>query len=73
MIAEIKKRDAVIEEITRALEEEKRSSAEKNMVIDLLERHLMIYENVHSPPFHGSVPAQQKKTRSANGPNRHDR
>ena len=32
---------------------------------DSLKRRLRIYENPHSPPSHGSVPAQQKKARSA--------
>ena len=55
----------MIEQLAHALEEEKRSGAEKDMAIDLLKRRLMIYENAHSPPSHGSVPAQQKKARSA--------
>ena len=67
MIAEIKKRDSVIEELARTLEEGKKTTAELIMEIDMLRKRLMIYENAHSPPSHGSVPAQQKKTRSAKG------
>ena len=36
VIADIKKRDSVIEQLAHALEEEKRSGAEKDMAIDLL-------------------------------------
>ena len=65
MIADNKKKDSVIEELTRMVEEGKKTTAELIMKIDLLERRRMIYENLHAPPSHGSVPAQQKKTRSA--------
>ena len=65
MIAEIKKRDTVIEELTRIVEEGKKTMAELIMEIDMLKRRLIIYENPHAPPSHGSVPVQQKKTRSA--------
>ena len=67
MIADNKKKDSVIEELTRIVEEGKKTTAELIMKIDLLERRLMIYENPHAPPSHGSVPAQQKKARSAKG------
>lgn len=63
VIADVKKRDSVIEQLADALAEEKRSNAEKDTAIDILERRLRIYENAHFPPSHGSVPAQQKKTR----------
>ena len=65
MIADNKKKDSVIEELTRIVEEGKKTTAELIMKIDLLERRRMIYENPHAPPSHGSVPAQQKKARSA--------
>ena len=65
MIADNKKKDSVIEELTRIVEEGKKTTAELIMKIDLLERRRMIYGNPHAPPSHGSVPAQQKKTRSA--------
>ena len=65
MIADNKKKDSLIEELIRIVEEGKKTTAELIMKIDLLERRRMIYENPHAPPSHGSVPAQQKKTRSA--------
>ena len=67
MMADNKKKDSVIEELTRIVEEGKKTTAELIMKIDLLERRWMIYENPHAPPSHGSVPAQQKKARSAKG------
>ena len=67
IIADNKKKDSVIEEQVRALEEGKKTTAELIMKIDMLERRLVIYENAHSPPSHNSVPAQQKKARSAKG------
>ena len=67
IIADNKKKDSVIEEQARALEEWKKTTAELIMKIDMLERRLVIYENAHSPPSHNSVPAQQKKARSAKG------
>ena len=65
MIADNKKKDSVIEELALVLEEGKKAMAELIMEIDMLKRRLIIYENPHAPPSHGSVPAQQKKTRSA--------
>ena len=65
VIADVKKRNSVIEQLADALAEEKRANAEKDMAIDMLERRLRIHENTHSPPSHGSVSAQQKKARSA--------
>ena len=65
IIADNKKKDSVIEELIRIVEEGKKTTAELIIKIDLLERRRMIYENPHAPPSHGSVPAQQKKTRSA--------
>ena len=53
------------EKLMHVLEEEKREKIEMVMTIDSLERRLKIYENAHAPPSHGSVPAQQKKARSA--------
>ena len=67
MRADIKKRDSVIAELARVLEEGKKTMAELIMENDLLRRRLTIYENTHSLPSHGSVPAQQKKARSAKG------
>ena len=67
IIAENQKRGLLIEELMRALEEEKRAMAEVIMENDSLKRRLKIYENPHAPPSHGSVPAQQKKARSAKG------
>ena len=67
MIAEIKKRDTIIEELIRVVEEGKKTTAELIMENDMLKRRLAIYENAHAPPSHGSVPAQQKKARSAKG------
>ena len=58
----------MIEEPARALEEGKKAMAELIMEIDMLKRRLIIYENPHAPPSHGSVPTQQKKARSAKGP-----
>ena len=69
MIAEIKKRDTIIEELARIVEEEKKTTAELIMEIDILKRHLVIYENAHAPSSHGSVSAQQKKIHSARGVN----
>ena len=65
MIAEIKKRDTMIEKIIRTVEEGKKTTAELIMEIYMLRRRLIIYENPHAPPSDDSVPAQQKKTRSA--------
>ena len=48
MIADNKKKDSVIEELMRTVEEGKKTTAELIMVIDLLERHQMIYENPHA-------------------------
>ena len=73
MRADIKKRDSVIAELARILEEGKKTTVELIMEIDMLRRRPTIYENAHSLPSHGSVPAQQKKTRSAKGPNRQNR
>ena len=67
IIADNKKKDSVIEELTRMVEEGKKTTAELIMKIDLPERRRTIYENSHAPPSHGSVPAQQKKARSAKG------
>ena len=67
MIAEIKKRDTMIEEMARMVEEGKKTTAELIMEIDMLRRRLIIYENPHVPPSNDSVPAQQKKARSAKG------
>ena len=67
MIAEIKKRDTMIEEQAHVLDEWKKTVAELIMENDMLKRRLVIYENAHAPPSHGSVPAQQKKARSAKG------
>ena len=58
MMADIKKRDSVIAELARVLEEGKKTTAELIMENNLLRRRLMIYENAHSMPSHGSVPAQ---------------
>ena len=65
VIAETKKRDSIIEQLTRALEERDRIITEMMMENDSLKRSLKIYENPHAPPSHGSVPVQQKKARSA--------
>ena len=67
IIADNKKKDSVIEEQARVLDEGKKAIAELIMEIDMLKRRLIIYENPHAPPSHGSVPAQQKKARSAKG------
>ena len=67
MIAEIKKRDTMIEEMARMVEEGKKTTAELIMEIDMLRRRLIIYENPRVPPSNDSVPAQQKKARSAKG------
>ncbi len=67
VIADIKRRDSAIEQLTRALEERDRIITEMMMENDSLKRHLKIYENPHAPPSHGSVPAQQRKARSAKG------
>ena len=53
------------EKLMHVLEEEEREKIEMVMTIDSLERRLKICENAHAPPSHGSVPAQQKKARSA--------
>ena len=65
MMAEIKKRDTMIEEQACVLDEGKKAIAELIMEIDTLKRRLIIYENPHAPPSNDSMPAQQKKTRSA--------
>ena len=67
MIADNKKKDSMIEEQARVLDERNKAIAELIMKIDMLERRLIIYENHHAPPSHGSVPAQQKKACSAKG------
>ena len=69
IIADNKKKDSVIEEQARVLDEGRKTTAELIMEIDMLKRRLIIYENPHAPPSHDSVPAQQKKVRSANGAN----
>ena len=56
MIADNKKKDSVIEELIRIVEEGKKTMAELIMEIDMLKRRLVIYENDHAPPSHGSVP-----------------
>ena len=65
VIVDTKRRDSAIEQLTRALEERDRIITEMIMENDSLKRHLKIYENPHAPPSHGSVPAQQRKARSA--------
>ena len=65
LIGENKKMYLLNEKLVHVLEEEKREKIEMVMTIDSLERRLKIYENAHAPPSHGSVPAQQKKARSA--------
>ena len=65
MTADNKKKDSVIEKQAHILDQGKKAMAELIMAIDMLKRRLIIYENPHAPPSHGSVPAQQKKTRSA--------
>ena len=67
IIADNKKKDSVIEELIRIVEEGKKTTAELIMEIDMLKKRLMIYENPHVPPSNDSVPAQQKKARSAKG------
>ena len=67
IIADNKKKDSVIEELIRIVEEGKKTTAELIMEIDMLRRRLIIYENPHAPPSNDSVPAQQKKARSAKG------
>ena len=67
IIADNKKKDSVIEELIRIVEEGKKTTAELIMEIDMLKRRLIIYENLHVPPSNDSVPAQQKKARSAKG------
>ena len=67
IIADNKKKDSVIEELIRIVEEGKKTTAELIMEIDMLRRRLIIYENPHAPPFNDSVPAQQKKALSARG------
>ena len=67
MMADIKKRSSVIEKLARVVEKGKKTATELIMENDLLRRRLMIYDNANSPPAHGSVPAQQKKARSAKG------
>ena len=67
MIAEIKKRDTMIEALTRIVEEGKKTTAELIMENDMLKRRLVIYENAHAPPSHDSIPEQQRKARSAKG------
>ena len=55
----------MIEKQAHILDQGKKAMAELIMDIDMLKRRRMIHENPHAPPSHGSVPAQQKKTRSA--------
>ena len=66
-IADTKRRDSAIEQLTRALEERDRIITEMMMENDSLKRYLKIYENPHAPSSHCSVPAQQRKARSAKG------
>ena len=65
VIAEIQKMHVLNEKLVRELEERDRIITEMIVENDSLKRSLKIYENPHAPPSHGSVPAQQKKTRSA--------
>ena len=67
IIADNKKKDSVIEKQACVLDEGKKAIAELIMEIDMLKRRLIIYENPHVPPSNDSVPAQQKKARSARG------
>ena len=67
IIADNKKKDSVIEKQACVLDEGKKAIAELIMEIDMLKRRLIIYENPHAPPSNDSVPAQQKKARSAKG------
>ena len=60
IIAGIRKRDSLIDDLTRILEEKDRKITEMVMMIDSLERHLTMYENTYAPP-HNSAPVQQKK------------
>ena len=73
VIADIKKRDSVIEQLAHALEEEKRSGAEKDMAIDLLERRLMIYENAHSRRRTAACLRSRRRRVLQAEPNRPDR
>ena len=65
IIAEIQKIRVLNEKLTRSLEGRDRIITEIMMENDSLKRHLKIYENPPAPLSHGSVPAQQKKARSA--------
>ena len=67
IIADSKKKDLVIEEQARILDQGKKAMAELIMKIDMFKRRLIIYENPYTSSSHGSVPAQQKKARSAKG------
>ena len=48
IIADVMKRDLVIEHLTRALDGEKREKTGMAMTIDSLERHLKICEKAHT-------------------------
>ena len=58
MRADIKKRDSVIEKLAHVVKKGKKTAAELVTENDLLRRRPTIYENAHSLPSHGSVPAQ---------------
>ena len=53
--------------LTHALEEIDRIMTEMMMENDSHKRRLKIYGNLHAPPSHGRVSAQQRKARSAKG------
>ena len=55
MIADVKKKDSIIEQLARALEGRDRIIMEMMMENNSLKRHLKIYENSHAPSSHGSV------------------
>ena len=65
IITEVRKRDSMIDNLTRMLEEKDHKITEMAMMIDSLERYLKMYENAHAPPSHNSVLVQQKKKHSA--------
>ena len=62
VIAEIQKIRVLNGKLTHALDEGDRIVTEMMMENDSLRRHLMIYENPHAPPSHGSVPTYASGT-----------
>ena len=56
IVTDVKKRNSMIEEQVRMLEEGKKATAELIIENDSIRRHLKIYENSRASPSHEDLP-----------------